>query len=65
MSRTDFLTSPQAWTRVRNVDQSPVDYACSIERTSGHETHGDIAVKWAVRFGFVFLAVLLAVEKFA
>ena len=65
MSRTDFLTSPQAWTRVRNVDQSPVDYACAVERTSGHETHGDIAVKWAVRLGFVFLAVLLAVEKFA
>ena len=65
MSRTDFLTSPQAWTRVRNVDQSPVDYACAVERTSGHETHGDIAVKWAVRLGFVFLAVLLAVAKFA
>ncbi len=65
MTRADFLTSPQAWTRVRHMDQSPVDYACAVERTSGHETHGDIAVKWAVRFGFVFLAVLLAVEKFA
>jgi hypothetical protein len=65
MTRADFLTSPQAWTRVRNVDQSPVDYACSVERTTGHETRGDLAVKWAVRFGFVFLAVLLAVEKFA
>ena len=65
MSRADFLTSPQAWTRVRHMDQSPVDYACSVERTTGHETRGDLAVKWAVRFGFVFLAVLLAVEKFA
>lgn len=63
MSRTDFLTSPQAWTRTKNIDQSPAQYACSIERTSGHETHGDLAVKWAVLFGFVFLAVLLAVEK--
>jgi len=65
MSRTDFLTSPQAWTRVRNVDQSPVDYACSIERTSGHETHGDIAVKWAVRFGFAFVVCLLVLERLA
>ncbi len=65
MSRADFLTSPQAWTRTKNIDQSPAQYANAIERTSGHETHGDIAVKWAVRLGFVFLAVLLAVEKFA
>lgn len=65
MSRTDFLTSPQAWTRTKNIDQSPAQYANAIERTSGHETRGDIAVKWAVRLGFVFLAVLLAVEKFA
>lgn len=65
MSRTDFLTSPQAWTRVRHLDQTPADYACSVERTTGHETRGDLAVKWTVRFGFVFLAVLLAVEKFA
>lgn len=65
MSRPDFLTSPQAWTRTKNIDQSPAQYANAIERTSGHETHGDLAVKWAVRFGFVFLAVLLAVEKFA
>ena len=65
MSRADFLTSPQAWTRVRNVDQSPVDYACAVERTSGHETHGDIAVKWAVRFGFVFVVCLLVLERLA
>jgi hypothetical protein len=65
MSRTDFLTSPQAWTRTKNIDQSPAQYACSIERTSGHETHGDIAVKWAVRFGFVFVVCLLVLERLA
>jgi len=60
-----FLDCPPAWTRTKSLDQSPVDYACSLERTRGHQTRGDLAVKWAVRFGFVFLAVLLAVEKFA
>lgn len=65
MSRASFLDSPQAWTRVKSMDQSPVDYACSLERTRGHQTRGDLAVKWAVLFGFVFVAALLAAEKFA
>jgi hypothetical protein len=48
MTRADFLTSPQAWTRVRNVDQSPVDYACAVERTST-----DYSPSWYVVMAFI------------
>jgi hypothetical protein len=60
-----FLDCPPAWTRTKSLDQTPADYACSVQRTGGSETRGDLAVKWVVRFGFVFVACLLAMEKFA
>ena len=56
---------PHAWGRVKNLDQPPAEYACSVERTDGHETKGDLAVKWAVRFGFVFVLALLVLERLA
>ena len=56
---------PHAWGRVKSLDQTPADYASAIERTGGSETRGDLAVKWAVRFGFVFVVALLVLEKFA
>lgn len=65
MSRTDFLTSPQAWTRTKNIDQSPAQYANAIERTSGHETRGDLAVKWAVRVAALLLLCGWAVERWS
>ena len=58
-----FLDCPPAWTRIKSLDQSPADYACSVERTKGDATWGDVAVAVTVTAGFVFLAVLLAVEK--
>jgi hypothetical protein len=56
---------PHIWGRIKSIDQTPAEYANAIERTGGTETRGDIAVKWAVRFGLVFVLCLLAVEKFA
>ena len=56
---------PHQWGRVKSIDQTPADYASAIERTGGHETRGDIAVRWAVCFGFVFVVVLLVMEAWA
>ena len=56
---------PHQWGRIKSVDQTPADYASSIERTKGTESLGDIAVRWAVLFGAVFVAVKLLMEKFA
>ena len=56
---------PQTFGRVKSVLDNPAQYACAVERTSGHETRGDLAVKWVVRVGFVFVVALLVVEKFA
>ena len=54
---------PHAWGRVKSIDQTPADYAQAIERTDGHETRGDLAVKWVVRVGFVFVVCLLVIER--
>ena len=56
---------PHQWGRVKSIDQTPADYASAIERTDGHETRGDLAVKWVVRFAAIFLLCGWAVEKFA
>ena len=54
---------PHAWGRCKSVDQSPADYSCAIQRTGGTHTRGDIAVLWAVRFGFVAVIVILVMER--
>jgi len=48
MTRADFLTSPQAWTRTKNIDQSPAQYANAIERTST-----DYSPSWYVVMAFI------------
>ena len=30
-----FLDCPPAWTRTKSLDQSPADYACSVQRSGG------------------------------
>lgn len=49
----------------RRMVETPLrpDYASAIERTPGHLTRGDLAVKWTVLFGLVFVACLLVLES--
>lgn len=48
----------------RSMGETPLrpDYASAIERTPGHQTRADLAVKWTVLFGLVFVACLLIME---
>jgi len=32
MSRPEFLTRPESWTRASRVSESPADYAAAVER---------------------------------
>jgi len=61
MSRTDFLTSPQAWTRTKNIDQSPAQYANAIERPS----RGHRVANWTMVAAFLYLVALLIWERMA
>jgi len=55
---------PHQWGRIKNLDQSPADYASAIERTGGTETRGDIAVRWTLAFAVVFVVTMLLIERF-
>jgi hypothetical protein len=48
----------------RQLGETPLrpDYASAIERTPGRQTRGDLAVKWTVLFGLMFVACLLVWE---
>jgi len=57
MKRAPFLNEPGLWTRAARVDQTPAEYACSIERPAPEELVSWIV--WAVTGCALLLVAVL------